>query len=82
MYKKYWNEDGKRYMVKINDVKVVTDTKGQTTYYKNVQKLKIFEKRKYLIGWKCIYINQWDEDSGIDLKKQVRESIQDCFVGN
>ncbi|QNR65435.1 hypothetical protein IAQ67_16200 [Paenibacillus peoriae] len=79
MYKKYWNEDGKRYMIKIDEVRVNTSREHGTTYYKLVQKLKIYQKKKYFLGWKCIYINQWDEEVGVDLNKRIRESTNDCF---
>ncbi|MHB0943356.1 hypothetical protein ACYCSU_17040 [Paenibacillus sp. ALE1] len=79
MYKKYWNEDGKRYMIKIDEVRVNTSREHGMTYYKLVQKLKIFQKKKYFLGWKCIYLNQWDEVKGADLIKRIRESTYDCF---
>ncbi|MDR6779468.1 asparagine N-glycosylation enzyme membrane subunit Stt3 [Paenibacillus peoriae] len=79
MYKKYWNEDGKRYMIKIDEVRVNTSRENGMTYYKLVQKLKIFQKKKYFLGWKCIYLNQWDEEIGVNLIKRIRESTNDCF---
>ncbi|MEK4427730.1 hypothetical protein MHB54_00570 [Paenibacillus sp. FSL M7-0802] len=79
MYKKYWNEDGKRYMIKIDEVRVNTSREHGMTYYKLVQKLKIFQKKKYFLGWKCIYLNQWDEEIGLNLIKRIRESTNDCF---
>ncbi|KAF6620531.1 hypothetical protein HFE03_07720 [Paenibacillus sp. EKM102P] len=79
MYKKYWNEDGKQYKIKIDEVRVNTSREHGMTYYKLVQKLKIYQKKKYCLGWKCIYINQWDEKRGEDLIKRIRESTNDCF---
>ncbi|KAF6630592.1 hypothetical protein D1872_230510 [compost metagenome] len=79
MYKKYWKEDGKRYMIKIDEVRVNTSREHGMTYYKLIQKLKIFQKKKYFLGWKCIYLNQWDEEKGADLIKRIRESTNDCF---
>jgi hypothetical protein len=79
MYKKYWNKDGKRFMIKIDEVRVNTSREYGTTYYKLVQKLKIYQKKKYFLGWKCIYLNQWDEEIGVNLIKRIRESTNDCF---
>ncbi|MBD8839371.1 hypothetical protein IFU39_16285 [Paenibacillus sp. CFBP 13594] len=82
MYKKHWNEDGKRYMMKVHEARVDTSRVSGTTYYKVIQKIKIWEKRKYFLGWKCIYLNQWDEQFGTNLENKIHKSVRDCFVGN
>ncbi|WP_124115363.1 hypothetical protein [Paenibacillus xylanexedens] len=81
MYKKYWNEDEKKYRLEVKEQRVDTLRAGGVTYYKTVYKLKIFERCKWFVGWKSIYQNQWD-DNELDNEIKIHKCIRDCFVGN
>lgn len=81
MYKKYWRENGKRYMLKVKEERVYTSRISGMNLYKTVHKLKILEKYIWLIGWKNIYQNQWDADNHIDVESKIHKCIEDCFIG-
>ncbi|PIH59077.1 hypothetical protein CS562_14130 [Paenibacillus sp. LK1] len=79
MYKKYWVENGTRYLMKVRQSRVSTGRMGGVELYTTEYNLSIFKKMKYWFGWKSVYKNKLDSDYGISLESFKKECINDFF---